>query len=943
MDNEVKFRISIEDNGSQTLKTVGINADDLREAIANVHKEVEDLNPAVVNFAQLSQGIDAVTGVIDQLQGALGALTEMSQAQVEVETKLGVAMRNTMGATDEDIQAIKDLCSAQQELGIIGDEVQLAGAQELATYLEERESLEKLIPVLNDMTAQQYGFNATQESSAQIASMLGKVMEGQTAALSRYGYSFDEAQEQILKFGTESERAAVLADVVSQSVGGMNAALAQTDAGKQKQLENTLGDIQEQLGGLVQNMMPYVTGLATMADAAGGVMKLANAMGELNLRQNAAKLSGMALSAHQRVQAMAQQLLTASGYSAAAGTTALTVATTALYAAMTLGISVAVTALVALFSSLGEEAENAADGMDELKQAQDEYVSTSAKAKVEIESEISKLRDLITANADTTEAVNELNRKYGDSFGYHQNAQEWYDILISKSQAYCKQLGYEAQAKLLASKIAAKDIEREQGRNQAEEMRRNGTATHNVTRVRNVWQGNTGQKTLKFVNVEENTDAYQRVIDANAQLDREIEALQDQLGIAQTRMEECAREMQTVKDAAEPVQVYAMTWQEVSSAIAETEKQLKNTTDPKQIETLKAYNAQLKARKTILEQQLGLGNGKQPTAPKPAKTTSGSTPEPVAYDEGTLGAIEQRLKELREARANASGEYLEQINREMTALNAQAAALEKQGVAVTQVEAPTFEEGTLGHVIERLRELEQERLSAHGDYLKQINEEIAALQKQRRELSGEHIELSIKTEVEDSPMKKYRKTVQRVTEEHEIAIEGLKGMGSAMNSLGAMVGGAAGEWVTWGGNVLNAIASAIPQIMALASAETTEATANTAAAATGAASSMASIPYVGPILAVAAVASVLAALANLPKFANGAIAYGPTLGLFGEYAGASSNPEVVAPLNKLRDLIEPGGSDAPPLQGKVDFRIRGRRLEGVLEKEQRMRSRRGKS
>ena len=39
--------------------------------------------------------------------------------------------------------------------------------------------------------------------------------------------------------------------------------------------------------------------------------------------------------------------------------------------------------------------------------------------------------------------------------------------------------------------------------------------------------------------------------------------------------------------------------------------------------------------------------------------------------------------------------------------------------------------------------------------------------------------------------------------------------------------------------------------------------------------------------------------------AKGGIAYGPTNALIGEYAGASSNPEVVAPLSKLRELITP--------------------------------------
>ncbi len=56
--------------------------------------------------------------------------------------------------------------------------------------------------------------------------MMGKVIEGQTGALSRYGYSFTEAQEQILKFGTEEQMAATLAEVIGQAVGGVNKALA---------------------------------------------------------------------------------------------------------------------------------------------------------------------------------------------------------------------------------------------------------------------------------------------------------------------------------------------------------------------------------------------------------------------------------------------------------------------------------------------------------------------------------------------------------------------------------------------------------------------------------------------------------------------------------------------------------------------------------------------
>jgi tape measure domain-containing protein len=55
-----------------------------------------------------------------------------------------------------------------------------------------------------------------------------------------------------------------------------------------------------------------------------------------------------------------------------------------------------------------------------------------------------------------------------------------------------------------------------------------------------------------------------------------------------------------------------------------------------------------------------------------------------------------------------------------------------------------------------------------------------------------------------------------------------------------------------------------------------------------------------------------------PKFANGGIISGPTLGLMGEYAGARSNPEVIAPLSKLKDLL--GNSSGSIGVGEIKLR-----------------------
>lgn len=185
-----------------------------------------------------------------------------------------------------------------------------------------------------------------------------------------------------------------------------------------------------------------------------------------------------------------------------------------------------------------------------------------------------------------------------------------------------------------------------------------------------------------------------------------------------------------------------------------------------------------------------------------------------------------------------------------------------------------------------------------------------------------------KIDPKKSGFEKWNEAVDTAYKKNQDFIEGMSGIGSVMGSLGQAVGGAAGEWLNWAANVVQAVAAAIPQITSLLGLQSTQVAANTAVAGSGAAASTASIPIVGPILAVAAVASVLAALANLPKFANGAIAYGPTMGLFGEYSGAQNNPEVVAPLNKLRQLIQPAGG----MGGIVEFRIDGRMLRGVLNK-----------
>ncbi len=84
------------------------------------------------------------------------------------------------------------------------------------------------------------------------------------------------------------------------------------------------------------------------------------------------------------------------------------------------------------------------------------------------------------------------------------------------------------------------------------------------------------------------------------------------------------------------------------------------------------------------------------------------------------------------------------------------------------------------------------------------------------------------------------------------------------------------------------------------------------------------------IALIAAASAAKTALQNVAKpMANGGIVYGTTFAMVGEYPGAANNPEVVAPLNKLKQLIQPTGAMQA---GQVEFVISGRTLKGVLSK-----------
>jgi hypothetical protein len=122
----------------------------------------------------------------------------------------------------------------------------------------------------------------------------------------------------------------------------------------------------------------------------------------------------------------------------------------------------------------------------------------------------------------------------------------------------------------------------------------------------------------------------------------------------------------------------------------------------------------------------------------------------------------------------------------------------------------------------------------------------------------------------------------------------------------------------------NAGALGVEMGLKLADAEASKQKANAQMedAATGVMAAHSGIPFVGVALGLAGLASIIAAIATIPKFAEGGIATRATMGIFGE-----AGPEAIIPLSKINSVL---GQTETPTQ-TVELKIKNTELVGIFQ------------
>lgn len=369
---DVSFNIKLNVDGKDIVATATTDVKNMRNAWDDARKASRKFGEGMFFLNQISTGIQSIVQSLSVLTGAY-------DKQIEAETQLKNAMEQRMGATDAEINSIKQLCAAQQQLGVIGDEVQLAGAKELAMHLDNKRSIEMLLPAMNDLLVHQNGLNVSSENAASLGARLGKVLEGQTNLLTRMGFSMTAAQEAAIKYGDESAKVAAIAEVIEARVGGMNEQLAQTDAGKAKQASNAFGDMQEKVGAALSPIRTFLEKLGQFGMAAMGIAQLSKTLKGLWLMIKAATLSSGFF-----VKAL--NWIKTGSYAAAAAENTVTVATNGLKVAIrslliSTGIGMLVVALTSLVDALfntSDAADGVTDSLDSVNDAERELESVTS-------------------------------------------------------------------------------------------------------------------------------------------------------------------------------------------------------------------------------------------------------------------------------------------------------------------------------------------------------------------------------------------------------------------------------------------------------------------------------------------------------------------------------------------------------------------------------------
>lgn len=245
------------------------------------------------------------TGALSEYDAAVDAMTGGAP---DIELRLDTTQ--AISAYDAIAQKAADI----QSQGMYGDEAMIAGAAELATYFSDTTAILSMMDTLTNYAAGMSNGEALDAAAmVDYATGIGKIMSGSYDAMTKKGFEFSDAQKAIIE-GTATEQqiidtlgaeyadlsgemqaAAVIQGVIDEGWAGLYEAMSNTPLGLVTQLNNALGDVQENVGAgiypaflnlvrTVQGNLPQInTAALGIASVLGYIITILTAVADVSL------------------------------------------------------------------------------------------------------------------------------------------------------------------------------------------------------------------------------------------------------------------------------------------------------------------------------------------------------------------------------------------------------------------------------------------------------------------------------------------------------------------------------------------------------------------------------------------------------------------------------------------------------------------------------------
>lgn len=432
--------------------------------------------------------IDGVNADLDRMQRKLQTMkpgTGQQELLAEISACRKVLAEET-GALQqlekEHQQAKQGVAQLEQEYRkiTISEEQAAAANKSLTDKITEQKAVVKQVEA--DVRALQKAYEKAAPGKAQGAALAElnaakKVLEEEKGALTELTAEQEKNKESNRRLAMQ------LRDLQNTMTrmrmnGEQNTEEYRRIAAEASHLSDTLADVKRQTSILanddanLQGFISGVNGLSGAFTTATGVMSLFAGENENLMKVQARVQSVMAItmglqqvfnalnkdSAFRLVTVTkVKNLLTAANYRLATSLGISNAAATALMATLTLGLSVVITGLVVAWNKYSDAQEEAARKAQERVEIESQGRAEMIKTRFEIDTTRESLKNFTGSKEEEKKKCEELNRKYGEAFGYYDTVAQWYDVLTQKADQYIQMLFLQAKAQALVNKAVEAD------------------------------------------------------------------------------------------------------------------------------------------------------------------------------------------------------------------------------------------------------------------------------------------------------------------------------------------------------------------------------------------------------------------------------------------------------------------------------------------------------